>query len=170
MVYLAFGSQAGVGKDSAADYLIRTYGGKKMAFAFPLHKIQTYVQQELGFKVQKDRAFLQLLGDWAKSVNPTVFVDNLLQKVSEEKDNMLVTDVRYEAEFNALKKEGFILVKIDRKNREVFLDNKVGLHSSETSLEDAPWDYVVSNNGTLEELYPKLDRIYLLTGGLPVFR
>ena len=169
MVHLAFGSQSRVGKDTAVDYLIQTYGGTKVAFALPLHNILTYVQQELGFKVQKDREFLQLLGDWAKTLNHNVFVEKLLQKVHEEKGNVLVTDVRYPAEFHALKKEGFVLVKINRQKRVVSPYRHVRLHSSETSLEDAPWDYVVSNNGTLAELYPKLDRIYLLNGGLPAF-
>jgi len=171
MARIAFGSQAGVGKDTSVDYLIRTYGGNKLAFASPLHATLVFVQKNLRLPVQKDREFLQWLGDWAKSKNPDVFVEMLLRNVSEEKDNVLVTDVRYPAEFRALKKEGFVLVKIERKNRlgSSSEDKGVRLHSSETSLQDAPWDYIVQNNGSVEELYSQLDQIFLLSGGVPVF-
>lgn len=167
MAHIAFGSQAGVGKYTAANYLSRTYGGAKIAFAAPLYTIQTFVQLVLGFTPEKDGLLLQTLGDWAKTVNPTVFEEKLLQKVSEEKTNVFVTDVRFESEFRALKKEGFTLVKLTRAQRSVSTDASIRLHSSETSLELAPWDFVVCNDGGLEQLYPKLDWIFLLAGGQP---
>ena len=47
---IAFGCKMGSGKDTAVSYLISKYGGKRLAFADPIYKIQNYAQQLCGFE------------------------------------------------------------------------------------------------------------------------
>lgn len=69
-----------------------------------------------------------------------------------EKDvlpNWLITDTRFPNELEAVKKHNGITIKVIRDS-----GNTVGtLHSSETALDYyTEWDYVIDNNGSIEEL------------------
>ena len=52
------------------------------------------------------------------------------------------------------------MVRLTRKNRFVSADQKIAAHSSENSLQDYPWDVILSNDKELPNLYTKLDRVY----------
>jgi len=61
--------------------------------------------------------------------------------------NWVITDTRFENELLAIKKRDGICVRIDSKFAE-----KGDTHLSETQWRDWKFDYVLDNNGTLEEL------------------
>ena len=158
---IAFGCKMGVGKDTAADYLISKYGGQKHSFAKPLYDIMNYAQQVAGFDQVKDRQFLQYIGaDWGRSKDPNVWINTAIRNTPEY-SNVFLTDVRYPNELQALKENGWICVKIVRENID---KTRVGtgtqVHSSETALDGCPdevWDYIIENNGTIEEFHEKLE-------------
>jgi len=75
-------------------------------------------------------------------------------------ENVYVSDVRYPNEFFVLKNRGFTMVRLTRDNRFVSTDTNVTSHSSENSLQDYPWDIIISNNGSLVDLYAQLDQLY----------
>ena len=161
MVKIAFGYKMGSGKDTSVEYLIKKYGGVKVSFSEPLYDILHYAQKVCEFSEEKDRWFLQTIGtEWARNKNPDVWVNLAIKRIREiEKENINVynSDIRFYNELNILKKEGFICVKI---NREV--DREFSNHISENELdnvEDREWDYVIDNNGSLEDLYKKIDKI-----------
>ena len=149
------------GKDTCVDYLITKYGGEKISFSKPLYDILHYAQSICNFPIEKDREFLQWIGtDWARQKNPNVWIDLALKNIENDK-NIYSSDVRFLNEFEALKENGFIIVKIEREyvNKESI---SVKSHVSENDLnniEDSRWDYIIDNNGTLEELYKKIDNI-----------
>lgn len=69
-----------------------------------------------------------------------------------EKDvlpNWLITDTRFPNELEAVKQHNGITIKVIRDS-----GNTVGtLHSSETALDHyTNWDYVIDNNGSIEDL------------------
>ena len=69
-----------------------------------------------------------------------------------EKDvlpNWLITDTRFPNELEAVKQHNGITIKVIRDS-----GNTVGtLHSSETALDHyTNWDYVINNNGSIEDL------------------
>lgn len=67
----------------------------------------------------------------------------------------VITDVRYPNEAEAIKNLGGVLIRIDRNTG--FTDN----HISETALDNYDgWDYVIDNNGTLENLFNQVKEIY----------
>ena len=160
MALLAFGCEARVGKDTAVDYLISNKGGVRKSFAAPLYDIQSYTHARLGLENKKDREFLQLVGDWGRKQNKLIFIEVMLQEIDAETENVYVSDVRYPNEFISLKNRGFTMVRITRDNRFVSADTNITSHSSENSLQDCPWDVVISNNGDQDDLYGKLNRVY----------
>ena len=170
---IAFGGKMGSGKDTAVDYLISKYNNKKqsshkLSFACPIYNILYHAQSICGFKREKDRKFLQWIGtEWAKSRDSNVWINILLKNANSypSSDNKLLSDLRFPDEFKALKNNGWKCIHIIRP-----MDTQVGTtdmdtHISETSLEDIPkdeWDYIVINDGTLEDLYKKLNEIKFL--------
>ncbi len=160
MVKIAFGYKMRSGKDTAVDHLRTMYGGVRLSFATPLYETLNSTLDHLGLSGGKDREYLQMVGTWARGKNPDVFVNKLLEKLSSIKDEyVFVSDVRHPNEFEALKQEGFYMVKIVRPG----VSEQREEHSSETMLDDLPeeeWNAVVVNDGSLEEFQDKLDSLY----------
>ena len=162
---IAFGYKMGVGKDTCADYLIEKYSGSKVSFAKPIYQILHYAQQVCNFDKEKDRKFLQNVGDWAREKEQNVWVRLAMESCNDNKSNYFVSDLRYMNEFKSFKDDGWKCVKINRtppKNRE---GTGSISHKSEIDLDQIPddkWDLVIDNNGTFEDLYKTLDELYLL--------
>lgn len=168
MIRIAFGFQARVGKDTAADFLVLKYGGEKFAFAAPLKEIRDFAQETVGVSAQKDRALLQFLGDWARSRDPDVFVNALARSLPRDR-NVFISDVRFKSEFAFLKSEGFLLVLIKRRGAVASTSSKAECtHASEHGLHDAPWDHTIQNFGTREEFFDQLCE--LVTSHFPFAR
>jgi hypothetical protein len=158
---IAFGGIMGSGKDTCVDYLCRKYPEyTRISFAGALYDILHYAQEKCGFAKIKDRKFLQFIGtDWARNIDENVWINIVLNK--NIKGIGLLSDIRFPNEFKALKKDGWICIKVIRDN---IAKNRAGNgnnnHESELSLneiKDEDWDFIIDNNYTLEELYKKLD-------------
>lgn len=68
--------------------------------------------------------------------------------------NWIISDVRFPNEAEAIKKRDGILIKVVRDNIPT-MD-----HESETALDNYnDWDYVIDNNGTIEDLIEKVKQI-----------
>lgn len=191
----AFAGKMGVGKDTAANYLARVHQRvHRMSFATPLYEILTYAQTKAGFEVGvKDRAFLQWVGtEWARQKDKDVWVNAAIRDLNahlqnvqclsvtgeghshndrdryQEPDEIVcVCDVRFENEFDALKNEGFTMVKIVADRPDMDLKERAGTgtatHSSEKGLDhlmDHEWDFIVYNNNHLENFYTQIEGIY----------
>lgn len=79
--------------------------------------------------------------------------------------NWIITDLRYPNEYAAIKDRDGITIRVNRS--QTFINdkgNKVvrngsllnNFHYSETALDDYPFDYVIDNNGTIEDLIQKV--------------
>jgi hypothetical protein len=62
-----------------------------------------------------------------------------------------ITDVRFPNEFDSIKSRNGILIRI---NRPGIVQND---HASETSLDNHKFDYVIDNNGTIEDFEKKIE-------------
>lgn len=170
---LAFGYQARVGKDTAAAYLVKrdldlcaplkTRGIVK-SFAKAIYDIMSYAQQRCGFQQEKDRHFLQYIGtQWARAKDPDVWLNVILREIESQDPAtpIFITDVRFPNEFDALEKLGFTMVNMRRDVGRADFGNGSTLHESETALipytQQGKWHVTINNNGTLEELYSRLD-------------
>lgn len=131
-------------------------GGVRLSFSDPLYNILHYAQRICGFKVEKDRAFLQWVGtEWGRRKDEGVWLDWVLSQINHN-SNSFVDDVRFPNEFWALKKRGFTMVKICRDDLE---DEMFRSHSSETACEefDKEWDYIINNKGDIPHFHRVID-------------
>ena len=70
--------------------------------------------------------------------------------------NWIISDVRFPNEAKAIKDKGVILIRINRPG------NDTGKHLSEIALDDYKnWNYVIDNNGTIEDLIEKVKQILI---------
>jgi hypothetical protein len=158
---IAFGYKLRSGKDTSVDYLIRKYGGVKVSFSEPLYEILHYAQKVCNFPIEKDRWFLQNIGtEWARNKDEDVWLKLFNEKIKTLDSNINVynSDIRFKNELENMKNQGFLCIKINRNIE----NNNSSKHLSEIELDsvsDDSWDYVIDNNGSLEELYEKLDDI-----------
>lgn len=66
----------------------------------------------------------------------------------------LITDTRFPNEAGAVLDKGGLLIRVNRG------DGNTGNHPSETSLDNyRKWSYVINNNGTMEDLVRKVEKI-----------
>lgn len=101
------------------------------------------------------RELLQKLGTEAvrNNVHEEAWVNALMadykpSKMSEHSPSKwIVTDVRFPNEAHAIKARGGIIVRVNRSGI-----GPINNHPSETSLNNWDFDYIIENNGTLEDL------------------
>ncbi len=163
-IKLAFGYKARSGKDTAGEYLVNKNNNSRiMRFSSTLYEISKDIYKRAGIPWKKDRLLLQWIGtEWGRSIDPNIWVNALLKDIValEGVANVIcVTDMRFQNEAIALKKNGFTLVNVVRsKENRGIVENEN--HPSEIDLDGFDqWDYVIENNGTLEEFYAKVDAI-----------
>ena len=165
----------GSGKDTIADIImqytpyhdweIKKFAGKLKDIAEILSGVPKINFEDQEFKKQDMgpnwgmtyRDLLQRLGTEAmrNGLHENVWVNALFADYHfniEEDDQMpnwLITDCRFPNELEAVKAHKGITIKVIRDS-----GNTVGTtHASETALDDyTEWDYVVDNNGSIEDL------------------
>ena len=165
----------GSGKDTIADIImqytpyhdweIKKFAGKLKDIAEILSGVpkinfedQEFKKQDMGLNWGMTyRDLLQRLGTEAmrNGLHENVWVNALFAdyhfniEEDEQMPNWLITDCRFPNELEAVKAHKGITIKVIRDS-----GNTVGTtHASETALDDyTEWDYVVDNNGSIEDL------------------
>ena len=135
------------------------------------------------------RLLLQLLGTECgrNIIHPNIWVNSLFSEYNlgrklkvmngqglniDTTDNWIITDVRFPNELEAIKSRGGISIRVNRhqiiKHSEnasyqfnPILDKQ---HESEKALDLATFDYIIDNNGTIEELVEKVKAILIKEG------
>lgn len=136
------------------------------------------------------RIMLQLLGTEAgrSIIHPNIWVNGLFSNYkspchnAETKEpcscmgvmcmkpvNWIITDMRFPNELKAVKDKGGITIRVNREYKYGDLShipitvNKVlnREHPSETALDNAEFDYIINNNGTVEDLIEKVKQILI---------
>lgn len=97
------------------------------------------------------RAFLQSYGQAMRQAQPDYWIQRCFRAM-EAGAWYAVTDVRYTNEADAIKLRGGIVVRVLRPNYDNGLSAEAQAHSSETELDDYPWDTVLVNGGNLDQL------------------
>lgn len=161
-----------MGKSSSSNYLKKNYGYEGVVLArtlkrmvevflidlgYPLSKVHRMVHEDLKEQVipeigKTTRDLMVSLGTkWGRNeVHPNIWVNiattNLTKGILHISD-----DIRYQNEYTAFREAGFKIVRIN--NPRVALVESV----SEGNLEDCVFDYKIENDGTLDDLYSKLE-------------
>mgnify|MGYP003142461270 FL=1 len=71
----------------------------------------------------------------------------------------IITDVRFSNEAKAIKDRGGIMIRIERPEGESHCG---GQHASETALDNYNFDYVIDNEGSIDELIEKIKQLKLV--------
>lgn len=158
------------GKDTIGDYLVNTYGFEKVSFAEPIYKI---ARKYFGMK-EKNRKLLIDIGDKMREIDPDVFVKYLLKNLKEDKD-YAISDCRRGNEYKLCTEAGFLPIRvtsdldlrIDRaiKRDGHYPNTALWEGHSETGADDFEY-YEIENNGTLEDLYKKVDEYMIQLEGM----
>lgn len=101
------------------------------------------------------RRLLQRLGTEAgrEIFGKNIWVDTVL---NNSEGNIVITDVRFPNEADAIRERGGIVIRIFRPGI-----GPANAHASENSLEDYEFDYYLENTGGIEELYKEILDIVL---------
>ena len=102
------------------------------------------------------RQFLQELGtnSMRDNLHSNVWVSALFSDYNTS-SRWIITDTRFQNELEAVKSIGGITIRVVRP------DIKQDNHPSETSLDDAEFDYTVINDGSIDDLVVKIRRILI---------
>lgn len=157
---IALGHQARVGKDTFAARMAANMPTMSLAFADDLYTVAGGVQAAIGVPQVKNPRLLQLLGQGLREIYGTgLWVDRVVTKVEGVNTNIVVTDMRYVEEMDALKAAGFTTVRILRPGRPIDRDPT---HISEIALLEAEFDYTIINDGTETEYLRAVDDLLCL--------
>jgi len=171
------------GKDTTGDYLINNKGYMKYSFAAPLKKAAMEIFGFTDDQVNGDlkevidprwgvtpRNILQVMGTELfqfdiqkyipefKNIGREIWVKRfkLWYTENEIKDNIVITDVRFQHEVDAIINLGGVVWKIERPSLS-FIDE----HPSEKEMDlITGYNTVIINDGTLDDLYDKIKYEY----------
>ena len=88
------------------------------------------------------------------------------EKYNNGYPNWIISDLRFKNELQAIKDRGGITIRVNRlnstnQNGHTYINKKDRTHFSETDLDNATFDYIIDNNGTVEELVIKVKEILI---------
>ena len=193
----------GSGKDTIADYLVNFHEFRRDAFAATLKDavaavfnwdrelLEGRTKQAREWREQVDPWWAEKLGlpqltprwvlqHWGTEVcrngfHNEIWILSLENKLRKTKDDVVITDVRFPNEIDAIKKQGGKVVWVQRGPLPEWYETAVrafngsipawqhlkdiGIHSSESSWVGADFDYVISNNSSIEDLYNQIKNI-----------
>jgi len=86
--------------------------------------------------------------------------DSLVCFYDKEYPNWIITDTRFPNELKAVKDRDGITIRINRPQKGIDNQNTVMLHPSETSLDNAEFDYLINNNGTIKDLVEEIKKVF----------
>jgi hypothetical protein len=118
-----------------------------------------------GDKVMTVRQMLQLMGTEAlrNTIHENIHVNGLFADYKNIASysgliypNWIISDLRFPNEMRAVRERSGICMRINRGNK-----SADGLHESEIALDNSPFDCIIHNDGTIEELIEKV-RIMLI--------
>jgi dephospho-CoA kinase len=156
------------GKDTVGSMFIKDYGCFRMAFGDGIGRvIRDYFPE--AFENGKPRRHYQHIGQRFRDLNPDVWVKDLGRTYQLLQDKGLtrfvVTDMRQMNEYHYLKSQGFMVVKVEtadeirlermNANGDTFTLEDLN-HETEQEIDQIPYDYLISNNTTLEDLYKQV--------------
>jgi hypothetical protein len=154
--------------DNAEDYQIKKFATKLKEIAALLigcdvsdFEDREFKEKELGeeWNGLTPRKILQLLGTEAgrNIIHPNIWVNALFADF--EDSNWIITDVRFPNEAQAIKDRGGIVIRVERPGGESHCG---GAHASETALDTYNFDYVIDNEGNIDELIDKVKQLKLV--------
>ncbi len=166
---VAFTGKKGSGKDTAAEVLFDTGNWEHINFADNLKMIcrvaygLTYTevysvhlkQKELNrWPFKSPRFLLQEIAQLWRDKYPEIWVMSWLRAVKDSGvRRIVVTDLRYPNEVEALRSWGALIIMIHRPS---IVDDEFSGHQSESHFDKMDADMDILNDGSIEDLHEKV--------------
>lgn len=173
-IIIGLSGKFGSGKDTACDFIIHEFPNfGQYAFAYRLKEVvslltnssinDTLSQEGKAIIPQGfDKSIgqlLQIVGEGlCEIISPELWVNCVLENPKRE-NTIVLSDTRKKIEANAIMKRDGLLIRINGDPADIRKINKAKRdlnHRSEIELDDYPFDYIIENNGTKEELNNKI--------------
>lgn len=164
--------KANSGKDTTCEFIdnyIKLKGKNVVNLQFSYY-IKMYAQVITGWNGQEDtkpRSLLQQLGTDVirNKIDNLFFINRIIGDINVYSyycDAITISDARLPEEIDLIDKafDNVVKIRIERPNFENNLDSKERKHLTETALDNYDnYDYVIINDGTLEDLNNKIEKI-----------
>lgn len=164
---ICIGGKAQNGKDTSAIMINNELqlSGKRTVIAHYGALVKFICEKYFNWDGKKDvtgRSILQRVGtDVVRNQFPDYWVDFVVGVVNmfpDEWDYVIIPDTRFPNELEKWKNANYdvIHIRVERKNFKSPLTEEQLKHVSETALDDSIPNYIIVNDGTLEELRTKI--------------
>ena len=195
----------GSGKDTAADYLVNFHGFRRDSFANTLkdavaavfgwdrtllegrtkearewrEQVDPWWAERLNIPHLTPRWVLQYWGTEVcrQAFHDDIWIASVENKMRKTTDNIVISDVRFPNEINAIHGAGGIVVRVQRGSQphwydiaiqankgslsaQNFLKNE-GIHASETAWVGGNIDHVVHNDHSIDSLFAEIKNLVL---------
>lgn len=165
MVKIALTGKLRSGKDTVAQAFIEDgFSGYKLSMGIT-EIIQSYFSKDLesGLKLRKHYT---TIGQGLRALDDKVWLHRTWKEIQRNETlfdvkDVIITDLRQKNEEEFLRHRGFIIVKVEaedqlRIDRSFESDNDFDItqmyHETELSVDSINADYIIENNGSLEDL------------------
>lgn len=156
---IAINGNIGVGKDTVADIICKkcNYEHKKFTIIpSDIYKQITGVNYSLLSRNDKElhrKDFITFCQKCKDIFGKDVWAKLLLKEYGNG-DNWVISDLRFPEEYNYVKSLGGVVINVNRNVEQNSNDNN--------SLIDYPFDYYISNNGSIDELEISINKLLVL--------
>ncbi len=156
---IAIGGRMQAGKTTCAEHLEARYGYVRCSLADPIKEVARAGFEWDGRKDVRGRRLLQELGTAGRNYDPELWLRRFDQRIAARGPRpVVVDDLRLRREVEHVRRLGFRLLRVVRPGAPATNDPALDAHETETELEGVPFDLVIVNDGTLEDLRRELDR------------
>jgi hypothetical protein len=164
---LGIAGPAGVGKDTAANFLVEQYAFQRVGFADPIYAMLAAMGMPApATREQKEavdpvwgfswRTAAQTLGtEWGRALDPDLWLKAAMRRCMSI-DRAVISDVRFENEAEAIRKQGGTIIHMVGRASDL---GDRSSHASEKLLQRHTLDEVVDNAGSIQELHTQLHNI-----------
>ena len=198
----------GSGKDTIADYLVTEFGFKRLSFAGTLKdavaaifgwdrdlidgttkesrvwrdQVDQWWSDRLGIPNLTPRYILQHIGTdvFRNHFHDEMWIASAENQIRHSKDNIVITDARFDNEVQAIKRAGGTTIRVERGERPSWYKDAVAyntfthdgdrlrakqrleqanIHASEYSSVGLVYDHLIQNNGTVDDLQQRVKSI-----------
>lgn len=152
------------GKDTACDYIIKQYGGKRVSFADSLKNIASMIGWD-GQKNEKGRQLLIDLGMIARKYDDSVWIKLAIEKIRtyvKEGYTVIITDARFINEVKNIKsfftRTNIIHIGI---SSDIIGDKSRENDESQIDFDKMIFDYEITTDTNKNNLYKQIDEIII---------
>lgn len=171
---VGFVGRKGVGKDTAADVLVQNKGYVRRKFAQPIKDICAIAFQVpsalldgpekeilIGKHQLSPRQMMQIVGtDFFRAhIHENFWIHHFQDWVADQppSTNVVVTDIRFQNELDAVQRLGGIVIKIERSSGEG-RHQDTDAHVTESGIDNLKnVDVVLQNDGSVQDLWDHVE-------------